>query len=89
VKTNFLMCLCFVSLFGMSVHAEVTATEKIETSADKAGDSVKKAYRKVKDKTCEMVNGKMECVAKKIKHKAKNAADAIETKATEIKNETN
>ena len=75
------LCLIF------SAQAEETVTEKIETQTNKATDSVKKTYRSAKDKTCEMVNGKMECAVKKLKHKGQNAMDKVETKATEIKNE--
>jgi hypothetical protein len=38
---------------------------------------MKKAGRKIKDETCEMVNGKMECAAKKAKHKVQNAVDDL------------
>lgn len=75
------LCLSF------SAQAEETVTEKIETSANKTADAVKKTYRSAKDKTCEMVNGKMECAAKKLKHTGQNAMDKVETKATEVKNE--
>jgi hypothetical protein len=33
-----------------------------------------------------MVNGKMKCVGKKIKNKARNAKDKIETTTEELKN---
>ena len=75
------LCLAFTA------QAEETVTEKIETQANKTTDAVKKTYRSAKDKTCEMVNGKMECAAKKLKHKGQNAMDKVETKATEVKNE--
>ncbi len=78
-----ILSLCMV----FSAHAEETVTEKIETGSNKAADAVKKTYRSAKDKTCEMVNGKMDCAAKKLKHKAQNAADKVGTKATEVKNE--
>jgi hypothetical protein len=68
-----------------SAMAEETTMEKVETGANKAADSVKSTYRDAKDKVCETVNGKLECVAKKVKHKTQNAADAVETKAKELK----
>lgn len=67
-------------------QAEETMGEKAQHIGNKAADSVKKGARKVQDETCEMINGKMECIAKKVKHKAQNAGDAIETKAKEEKN---
>jgi S-methylmethionine-dependent homocysteine/selenocysteine methylase len=66
--------------------AEETTVEKVETSLNKGTDKVKKTYRDAKDKTCEMVNGKMKCVGKKIKNKARNAKDKIETTTEELKN---
>lgn len=47
----------------------------------------KKSYRDVKDKTCEMVNGKMECIAKEAVNKVKNAADSVKDKVNDIKKE--
>lgn len=73
--------------FGVASYAvaEETTMEKVETSANKSADSVKSTYRDAKDKVCETINGKVECVSKKMKHKAQNAADAVETKANELK----
>lgn len=77
--------LCLGVVFN--AQAEETVTEKIETQGNKTADAVKKTYRSAKDKTCEMVNGKMECAAKKLKHTGQNAMDKVETKSTEVKNE--
>lgn len=68
------------------VHAD---DGKVENAAEKAGDSVaeaakdakrgtKKAVRSVKDETCELVNGKMECAGKKAKNSVKNLGDKVE-----------
>lgn len=65
--------------FGSSfVHADETVKEKVSEAGNDAKRAVKKGARKVKDETCEMINGKMKCVANKIKHSAQNAGDAIE-----------
>jgi len=72
-----------------AVHAE---DSKLEKKADKAGDAIsetahdakrgtKKAFRNAKDKGCELVNGKMECAAKKVKNKAKDLGDKAEDAA--------
>jgi cytochrome c peroxidase len=39
--------------------------------------NAKKVANKVKDETCELVNGKMECVAKKMVHKAENLKEEV------------
>ena len=52
----------------------------------KTVDSAKASYRDGKDKVCEMVNGKMDCLVKKIRNKTAAAIDKGKTKATEIKN---
>lgn len=83
ISTLTLLCL---SLFGAIASAEETNLEKAETMKNKAVDSVKKTARDVKDKTCEMINGKMECVAKQVKHTGQDAVDAVKTKANEIGN---
>ncbi len=60
------------------VHADDTVKEKVTEAAKDTKRAMKKGARKVKDETCEMINGKMKCVANKIKHSAQNAGDAIE-----------
>lgn len=74
-----------VSLSHFS-FAEETVIEKAETVKNKSGDAVKKGYRNVKDKTCEMINGKLDCTMKKVGNKINNATDDVKTKATEEKN---
>lgn len=54
--------------------------EDIKEGARDVKKGVKKGYRAAKDKTCEVVNGKMECAAKKVKHKVQNAGDEIKDK---------
>lgn len=58
--------------------ADETVKEKATEAANDTKRAVKKGARKVKDETCEMVNGKMECVGKKIKHSAQNVGDKVE-----------
>lgn len=91
MKKRILGTIVVASLFTFApvLHAEETTMEKAETVKNKAVDKTKKAYRTAKDEVCELVNGKMECVAKKVKHKAQNLTDDAKTKANEIKNETN
>ncbi|MFN8845748.1 MAG: hypothetical protein ACK5V3_03025 [Bdellovibrionales bacterium] len=60
--------------------------EKAETVKNKTVDGVKSTYRKLDDKICETVNGKMRCVTKKIRNKVKNTSDQIETDTTETIN---
>ncbi len=71
---------------GVFALAEETTLEKAETLTNEAADGVKSTYREAKDKTCEMINGKLECVGQKVKNKALNAKDKVSTKATEAKN---
>jgi hypothetical protein len=70
---------------GMTTVAEETTIEKAETGTNKATDKVKSSYRNVEDRACEMINGKMECAGKKIKHKIKNGSDEIKTETKELK----
>lgn len=66
--------------------AEESVIEKGETVINRGVDKTKSNYRSAKDKACEMVNGKMKCVGKKLKHKAENIKDKIGTESTDIKN---
>lgn len=58
--------------------SEESLTEKTKELGRDAKRGTNKAVRKVKDETCEMVNGKMECAAKKVKHSIQNTADDVE-----------
>ncbi len=65
---------------GFAAHAadgEQNLKEDAKNVAHDTKVSMKKAGRKAQDETCEMVNGKMECAAKKAKHKVENAADDL------------
>lgn len=69
--------------FGSVVHAETSIGKDVKEATQDAGKAVKKGVRKVKDETCEMVNGKMECAAKKVKHKIQNGVDEVKDKAND------
>lgn len=74
--------------FGLSTsaYAEEKTMEKVETKKNETVDSVKSTYRDAKDKSCEMIDGKMQCLGKKVKNKAKTMSDKTKTKANEIEN---
>lgn len=78
-----MMSLALVS-FTAPVHAEESAKETVKEAGRDVKKGAKKAYRNMKDKTCEMVNGKMECAVKKGVNKAKNAGDEIGDKAEDL-----
>lgn len=70
-----------VMAFAVSLpafSADETVGEKAEEAINDTKRAAKKAARKVEDKTCEMVNGKMECLAKKAGNKLKDAGDKVE-----------
>jgi len=72
-------------LFAQSVFADETVGEKVGEVVDDTKKVAKKGYRKAKDGACEMINGKMECAGKKLKHKAQNTGDEIKDKADDVK----
>jgi len=70
----------FIATAGLAVHAADAEQNLKEDAKDVAHDTkvgAKKAGRNLDDKTCEMVNGKMECAGKKAKHKVQNAVDEV------------
>ncbi len=78
-----LMGILAAAIFGShagvnSALADETVKQKAEETMNDAKRSAKKAARDAKDKTCELVNGKMECAAKKVKHSIQNGADKVE-----------
>ena len=60
--------------------AEETAGQQLDHAATNVGNATRKTVRAAKDKTCELVDGKVSCLGKKIKHKAQNAADDLNAK---------
>lgn len=65
-------------MIGTAAFADESVKEKAKETYHDSKRGVKKATREVKDKTCEMINGKMECAAKKVKHTIQNGADHVE-----------
>jgi hypothetical protein len=78
--------LVFALSLGQEIKAEESTLEKVETTKNKAIDSAKRAYREIDDKICETVNGKTNCVAKKLTNKIKNTSDKAKTDTTELIN---
>lgn len=74
------LALCF-----SAAHAEETMGEKAKATAKDAGAAVEKGANRVGEEVCEMVNGKMKCVGKKIKNRAGEAGTAVKNKAEEVK----
>ena len=77
------LALALTSAFGIqTAKAEDNkAAAAVKEGASDVSKGAKKAGRKIKDETCEMVNGKMECAAKKAGHKVENAVDEAKDKA--------
>jgi len=84
MKNKLLTVTLFGAVLGLGFSpayvraADDTVGEKAEEAVNDTGRAVKKGARSVKDKTCELVNGKMECAGKKLKNKAKNTVDKVE-----------
>jgi ABC-type cobalt transport system substrate-binding protein len=82
------LALGFGLSFGTFSGADESATETVKEEARDVKKNSKQAWRNTKDEACEMVNGKMECAGKKIKHKAQNAGDELKDK-TDTDTDTN
>lgn len=85
MQTNFKMVFTAVATTALLgsftsnfVHADETVKEKVSEAGKDTKRAMKKGARKIKDETCEMIDGKMKCIGKKIKHSAQNVGDKIE-----------
>lgn len=82
MKNFFLLFVAFLGLVTIKVSAEETVRQEIKETGSDLKRGTNKAVREVKDETCELVNGKMDCAAKKAKHSVQNgienAEDAID-----------
>jgi hypothetical protein len=63
------------------VAADETTRDKVEDVGKDTKKNFKKGYRKAQDKSCEWVNGKLECALKKAGNKVKNAGEEVKNKA--------
>ncbi len=79
----FILCMSLAPIYFAT--AEETKIEKAETMGNKAADAVKRTYRNAKGEICEVIEGKVNCLAQEVIDKTKNAADSIETKGKETK----
>lgn len=84
-----LLNICAVTLLATSLSsvayaADTTIGDKVTEVAQDTGKVVKKGVRAVKDKTCTMIKGKMECAAEKVGHKVENVADEVKDKANDV-----
>jgi hypothetical protein len=69
--------------FSYTANAADSVKHEAKEAAHDTKKSAKKAYRSAKDKTCEMVNGKLECAAKSVKHKTENTVDEVKDRAND------
>jgi hypothetical protein len=68
--------------------AEETHVEKAEVRMDSAKRGMKKGMNRTKEAVCGELTGdsKIECLAKKGKHRAEEGDEAVKDKASEFKN---
>ena len=67
-----------ISITGQIFASDQTIREKVNENFNDAKRASKQISRDFEDKTCELVNGKMVCKMKKVKHSAEKSADKIQ-----------
>jgi hypothetical protein len=76
MNLNFIVLITLLfSMFAISCNK---SKESIQEMGNDAQRATNQAVRNAKDEACEMINGKMECAADKVKHKVQDGADAVE-----------
>lgn len=87
---NKLKTLCALALASaLTVAAPIASSaESVTENVKEMGRDVKKntkeGYRAMKDKACELVNGKLECLGDRAKHRAQDAGGEIKDKADDL-----
>ena len=71
-----LLSSLFLMLF-VSCNAE-KAGEAVDEAASDAGQAVEETVNDIKDETCEMIDGKMECAAQEAGHAIEEAGNEVE-----------
>lgn len=79
-----ILALALILSPTFAAMAETTPGEKAGEVVDDAAKNAKKMGRAAKDKGCEMINGKLECLGKKAKHKMQNVGDEVKDKADDV-----
>lgn len=82
MKSFWIVLIALTSLSAFANSNMEEKKQKMEERTDEAtadmGRGIRRTSREVKDKTCELVNGKMECAARKVKHSIQNGVDKAE-----------
>lgn len=81
----FMVGFCLAFCMQMYAYGEESIKDKTAETGRDIKKGAKKLGRNVQDKTCELVNGKMQCLGKKIKHGAQNMGDEISDKVDDVK----
>ena len=69
----------FLSLtVTMTSLADDSLKKKATETMNDTRRGVQKAGREIKDKTCQLMNGKLECALQKAKHTVEDVADSVE-----------
>ena len=71
------LALAFFSFAALGESDTTKAKEETKQAWSNTKKLVRKKTRAAKDETCHLVNGKMECAAKKLKHNAENLGDEL------------
>ena len=81
-----LSIIALSTVFSPLSYSVQTIEEKAETKRNENTDLIKKTYRNIDNEICEVINGKIKCIGKKISNKTKDFVDKTKTKSKEIKN---
>lgn len=83
-KIVLLATFCALTAMPFAGVPRATAESELKEDMKEGVEDTKKTARKetraLKDKTCELVNGKMECAGKKLKHRAQDLGDEVKDK---------
>ena len=77
---TFFLSFAVAVFISTNISDKAIASSAKSTTKEIGSDTkrvAKKGTRKIKDEVCEMIDGKMKCMAKKIKHAAKNTGDKV------------
>ena len=76
-RSKSLIPILFLAIFS-NAQADDSLSETAKELANDSKRATENAVRVTKDKTCEMVKGKMECAIQKVKHGIQKAAAEAE-----------
>lgn len=76
----FILLLAFgaVGIFSTGCNKDKSVKQEMQEVGNDIERGTSKAIREIKDESCELINGKMQCAGQKAKHSVQDSTNKVE-----------